>query len=121
MKHIGNELYRICEKKRLVKKDIADTIGISAVYFSGILRKASIDAGLLEKICKAIGITPAYFFDDYTREDADVQRNTAAQVQERQSDKKEIEMLREMLAEKERTIKILMKAKGFSEEQKRDK
>lgn len=116
MKHIGQELFNIIEQRRLVKKEIAERVGITPVYFSAIMRKGSIDAELLEKICNAIGVSPAYFFDDYVENESIVcdgnnavgMRAVSAAISQR-----EIELLKLMLEEKERTIKILMQSKGF--------
>ena len=72
MKNIGTELYAIIEQKKLVKKEIADKLGITPVYLSAIMKKESIDCKLLERICKVIGVSPAYFFDDYAGGDATI-------------------------------------------------
>ncbi|MBQ7941118.1 MAG: helix-turn-helix transcriptional regulator [Muribaculaceae bacterium] len=109
MKHIGQELFNIIEQKKLIKKEIAKQIGITPVYFSAIMRKDSIDAELLERICKAISVSPAYFFDDYTEN-----KNVIGDVSISQG---EVDLLKSMLEEKERTIKILMQAKGFESRQ----
>lgn len=116
MKHIGHELFSIIEQKKLVKKEIADKVGITPVYFSAIMRKDSIDAELLEKICKAIGITPAYFFDDFSDSKnviGDVSNTAIGSIASVNISQGEVELLKSMLEEKERTIKILMQAKGF--------
>lgn len=116
MKHIGNELFSIIEKKRLVKKELAEQIGITPVYFSSIMRKDSIDAELLERICKVVGVSPAYFFDDYTETKniiGDVNNTAIMGVASVSISQGEVDLLKSMLEEKERTIKILMQAKGF--------
>lgn len=102
MKHIGQELFKIIKQKKLVKKEIAEQVGITAIYLSVIMKKDSIDAELLERISKAVGISPAYFFDDY------IDNNRTNKTQEN------IDLLKYILEEKERTIKILMKAKGLN-------
>lgn len=109
MKHVGNELFSIIEKGRMVKKELAERIGITPVYFSAIMKKDSIDAELLERICKAVGISPAYFFDDYQGDSAyvDVESESSKML------RLENEMLKAMLAEKERTVKILMERQGL--------
>lgn len=63
MKNIGPELNRIMTERRIVRKDIAKEVGITPTYLSAIVRKNSIDCELLDKICKAIGISASYFFD----------------------------------------------------------
>lgn len=116
MKHIGHELFHIIEQKKLVKKEIAEQVGITPVYFSAIMRKESIDAELLERICRAIGVSPAYFFDDYKENNNHIGDVNATAVMGSASvniSQGEIDLLKSMLEEKERTIKILMQAKGF--------
>ena len=116
MKHIGHELFNIIEQKRLVKKEIAEHVGITPVYFSAIMRKESIDAELLEKICKAIGVSPAYFFDDYVENKSVIGDANNMAIMDAASvciSQGEVDLLKSMLEEKERTIKILMQSKGF--------
>ena len=116
MKHIGHELFNIIEQKKLVKKEVAEQIGITPVYLSAIMRKDSIDAELLERICKAIGVSPAYFFDDYkgdSNQISDVNATAVMGVASVNISQGEVDLLKSMLAEKERTIKILMQSKGF--------
>ncbi|MBR6746489.1 MAG: helix-turn-helix transcriptional regulator [Muribaculaceae bacterium] len=116
MKHIGQELFSIIEQKRLVKKEVAERVGITPVYLSAIMRKESIDAELLERICKAIGVSPAIFFDDYKgigNQIGDVNATAVMGVASVNISQGEIDLLKSMLEEKERTIKILMRAKGF--------
>lgn len=95
MKHIGNEIKRLIEQKRLVKKDIADALGYTPTALSGIMRKESIDCALLVRICEVIGASPVSFFED-----------------ERPAPKPlsatEAQALFQLLDEKERTIKILL-------------
>lgn len=116
MKHIGRELYNIIEQKNLVKKDVAEQIGITPVYFSAIMKKRTIHADMLERICKAIGISPAYFFDDYVEIKnviGDVNNTAIMGVASVNISQGEVDMLKAMIEEKERTIRILMHAKGF--------
>ena len=80
------------------------------------MKKDSINAELLERICKAVGVSPAYFFDDYKGEDnqiGDVNTTAIMGVESVNISQGEVDLLKSMLAEKERTIKILMEAKGF--------
>lgn len=105
MKNIGTELYSIIEQKKLVKKEIADKLGITPVYLSAIMKKESIDCKLLERICKVIGVSPAYFFDDYAGGDATIPPYTDNSEKSNPNEKK---LLQQLLEEKERTIKILL-------------
>lgn len=64
MKHIGNEIDTILFKRQLKKKDFANSIGMSDVNLSKVLKKASLDAALLEKIAQALNIPASYFFEN---------------------------------------------------------
>ena len=108
MKNIGPELNRIMTERRIVRKDIAKEVGITPTYLSSIVRKNSIDCELLDKICKAIGISASYFFDDVPGNHvSDISATTFFGNANVHITQGEVEMLKELLAEKERTIKIL--------------
>lgn len=64
MKHIGNEIDNMLFQKQIKKKDFANSIGMSDVNLSKILKKSSLDAALLEKIAQALNVSASYFFDD---------------------------------------------------------
>lgn len=107
--NIGPELNRIMTERRIVRKDIAKEVGITPTYLSAIVRKNSIDCELLDKICKAIGISASYFFDDtHGNHVSDISATTLFGNANVNITQGEVKMLKELLAEKERTIKILM-------------
>ena len=123
MKHIGNTLYRIIEEKGLVKRTIAINCGINPSYFSQLMAKPSMDAVLLEKICREINISPGYFFDDWTSEKLTIGEITNQTVIGDASINigENIKYLEEALAakdklieEKERTIKLLCDKAGIN-------
>lgn len=115
MKNIGNELKRLIEEKRLVKKDLAAELGITPTYLSAIMRKESIDCSLLDRICGLIGVSPSYFFDDEAGINVSsvhastVIGNANAAVTITAN---EVAALKELLKEKERTIQILLAQTG---------
>ena len=117
MKHIGSEADSIIRKKRLKKKDIAEEMGITTVYLSQIFKKESSEAYLLEKLSKAIRVPVSYWFDETNIANQSIANGdgSAASIYGNATagalaDKdKEIEHLKELLKEKERTIQILMK------------
>ncbi len=106
MKHIGNELYRIIEEKQLVKRTIAMNCGISPSYFSQMLKERSMNAEMLEKICKEIDISPGYFFDDWKSDKYKFSEISYSEIDSGSKDNT-IKLMQELLAEKERVIKIL--------------
>lgn len=115
MKHIGEEIHRIIEHKHLVKKIVAEKCGMTYANLANIKRKSTIDCQLLETICKAIDVSPSYFFDDYKENNkiGDVNTNVGIGSATVNISQGEVQMLRQMLEEKERTIQILMRAKGL--------
>lgn len=118
MKHVGEEIHRIIEAKHLVKKDVASQAHMTYANLANIKRKPSIDCQLLENLCKIIGVSPAYFFDDNQQnfQAKGININTDIDYANVNISHGEIEMLHQMLAEKERTIQILMQSRGFSAE-----
>ena len=122
MKHFGRELYKIIEEKRLVKKDIAEKIGISPAYFSQLMNKESFDPQTLEKICFAIGISPGYMFDDWTSDKYTIgEINNQAFIGDATvnvgANKDGIEKLllekERIIEEKERLIQVLLRQNGM--------
>lgn len=115
MKHIGEEIHRIIESKHLVKKIVAENCGMTYANLANIKKKSTIDCQLLETICKAIDVSPSYFFDDYQENNkvGDVNTNVGIGSATVNISQGEVQMLRQMLEEKERTIQILMRAKGL--------
>lgn len=122
MKHVGQILKAYIESHGLLKTQVAKQVGITYNYLSTIYKKESIDAELLERICVAIGLHPAVFFDfpeDAGNTYKDIWAKTMignAQVQINENDN-----LRALLAEKdrvidekERTIQILMAQNGLA-------
>lgn len=68
MKHIGKEVDRIIKEKRLVKKELAKELGLAESYFVQLQHNANMDCEKLEKICKLLNVSPAFFFDEWPEE-----------------------------------------------------
>lgn len=116
MKHFGNQLDELFRKKRIIQKDFADKMGVTAVTVTKWKSQESIDAAKLEVISKVLNIPITYWFDDNTQLNqsivngdgsaASVYGNATAGVI---ADKdKEIEHLQQLLKEKERLIQVLI-------------
>lgn len=121
MKHIGKTLKEHIESHHLVKGEVAKQAGISYNYLSTIFKQASVDAGLLERLCVAAGLHPAVFFDvpdevNSTFKDIWAQTiigNAQVQINENVSLRELIAEKDRLIAEKERTIQILMARSGL--------
>lgn len=116
MKHVGKTLKEYIESHKLVKGKIAEQVGISYNYLSTIFKQPSVDAGLLERLCVAVGLHPSEIFE--VPEEIEIRYQDILAKALLGSAKVEInsnENLRALLAEKERiieekerTIQILM-------------
>jgi transcriptional regulator with XRE-family HTH domain len=120
MKHIGNEIDKILTQKRIKKKDFAEKLGMTAVNLSLILKKNSIDAELLEKFSNVLNLPISHWFDENSSPNNYINANNHSVALGNHSVtgdislsncQKELEHLKQLLEEKERTIQILMKNK----------
>ena len=104
------------EKKRIIQKDFANKMGVTAVTISKWKSQESIDAAKLEVISKVLNIPISYWFDDECQFNQSIVHGdgsaasiygnaTAGMIADKD---KEIEHLKLLLEEKERTIQILM-------------
>jgi hypothetical protein len=111
MKRLGETLKNHIETNHLVKGTVAHDVGISYNYLSTIFNKPSLDMALWEKLCLATGLPPAVAFSDTpivykTNSDLNAKSvNGDAQI----LIGAETAQLKELVAEKERTIQILLK------------
>lgn len=115
MKHFGNQLDELLKKKKIKQKDFAGQIGISVVTMTKWKSLNSIDAAKLENISRMLNVPITYWFDEIQSSQTIVTGNgnaatvfgnaTVGQLADRD---KEIEHLKLLLKEKERTIQILM-------------
>lgn len=114
MKHVGQTLKKHIESNRLKKRDIANAVGISYNYLSTIFNRETVDCQLLEKLCKATGMSTGEFFDDgggASKVLSDIHQNTL--LGSPTISVNDPSTLSALLAEKERTIQILMASKGI--------
>ena len=102
MKHIGNELNTILSARRIKKKVFAGKLGMTDVNLSKILKKESIDAGLLERISSLLRMPINFWFDENLSPDILFSDVAPSDISS------EMGFLRQMIQEKERTIQILM-------------
>lgn len=119
MKHVGETIKNFIEVRKLHKGMIASQVGITPTYLSAIFNKESIDCKLLESICKVIGLSPSALFDDLPNHIltvGDVSASTGIGTASVHISQGEVDGMKQLLDEKERTIQILMKSKGFNPE-----
>lgn len=116
MKHIGSTVKSLVEARGIKKAQFALDIGLQhAESLSRIFRSGSVQCDMLERICRVLNINPGFFFDDAaeqpqaTAQASTVIGNASASAVAQTA---EIATLRELLAEKERTIQILLREIG---------
>lgn len=115
MKHFGNQLDELFKKKRVIQKDFAKMMGVTTVTVTKWKSQDSIDAAKLEAISKVLNVPITYWFDlkdsptsivNGDKSAASVYGNATVSTSNEKD--KEIEHLKQLLEEKERTIQILM-------------
>ena len=86
----------LCEARKMTIRELANRIGRNESTIQAAIRNGSTNSATIELIANALCVPAGYFFDGW--EDAD-------RVRELRRDN---EHLRALLAEKERTIEILI-------------
>lgn len=111
MKHIGNTIKELVEAKGIKKLQFARDIDLAPESLSRFFKHSSIQCDLLEKICRILEVSPSFFFDEpdgghqATAQASTLIGNANASAVTQSG---ETATLRELLAEKERTIQILL-------------
>lgn len=111
MKHIGNTIKDLVEAKGIKKNQFARDIDLAPESLSRFFKHSSIQCDLLDKICRILDVSPGFFFDEpdgaaqATAQASTVIGNASANAVAQSA---ETAALRELLAEKERTIQILL-------------
>ncbi len=122
MKHVGKILKKHIEDNHLKKGQIAAQAGISYNYLSTIFRQESIDAALLERLFVAVGLHPAVVFDvpeQVSKNFSDIIAqtmlgNASVNISQNENLRELLAEKERIIAEKERTIQILMSNAGLS-------
>lgn len=86
----------LCEKKKMSIRELAAKIGRNECSIQSAMRRGSTNTSTLELIAKELDVPAGIFFDGFSTESEAVQLH------------REIEHLKSILAEKERTIQILL-------------
>lgn len=111
MLHIGNEIKKVIEQNHLVKQDVAEKLGITPTYLTRMFKLEDMRCSSLDRVCKVIGLSAAHIFE---QESAVNVQNVSANsfIGDAKAEVNvtpgEVKTLRELLAEKERTIQILL-------------
>lgn len=114
MKHLGKLIKNHIEDNKLIKKEVAEKVGVSPTYLSTLFNQNSMDCELYEKICHAIGMSPHVGFDELKQSSkvlSDIHAHTV--IGPATVTIGETKALQELLAEKERVIQILLATSGI--------
>jgi transcriptional regulator with XRE-family HTH domain len=111
MLHIGNEIKKVIESNHLVKQDVAERLGVTPTYLARMFNQSDMKCSSLDKVCKVIGLSAAHIFEQESQ--VNVQNVSANSIignakAELNVTPGEVATLRELLDEKERTIRILL-------------
>lgn len=111
MLHIGNEIKKIIESNHLVKQDVAEQLGVTPTYLARMFNQSDMKCSSLDRVCKVIGLSAAHIFEQESQ--VNVQNVSANSIignakAELNVTPGEVATLRELLDEKERTIRILL-------------
>lgn len=114
MKHAGELIKNHIETNKLVKKSVAESVGITPNYLSSLFKEKSMDCALFEKICHTIGLNPAVVFDSPgtgVQMLSDIKATTV--IGPATVTIGETKALQDLLAEKERMIQVLIATSGL--------
>lgn len=111
MLHIGNEIKKVIESNHLEKQAVAKQLNVSPTYLARMFNLADMKCSSLDRVCKVLGLSAAHIFEQEGQ--VQVQNVSAnAFIGEAKAELNvtpgEVATLRELLAEKERTIQILL-------------
>ena len=111
MLHIVNEIKKIIESNHLVKQDVAEQLGVTPTYLARMFNQSDMKCSSLDRVCKVIGLSAAHIFEQESQ--VNVQNVSANSIignakAELNVTPGEVATLRELLDEKERTIRILL-------------
>lgn len=90
----------LCEAKKMTIRELAKKIGRDESSIQSAMRRGSTNSATIEKIAEVLGVPAGYFFDGWLDDTQTLEME------------KEIAHLKELLAEKERLISVLMERRN---------
>ena len=95
----------LCEAKEITIRDLARRIGRDESTIQSAIRRGTTNTKTIEAIAAVLEVPVGYFFDS--------EPVKVAGSKNLPNNKETVEYLKQILAEKERTIKILMDERNF--------
>lgn len=102
-----NDLSDICDAKRILLKNVAESSGLTYDGLRNGMIKQSLGMTKVLRICEAIGITPNQFFG-WNEEKSTYNTNQVGMVNNQNIGAAGIEILQQQLQTKDEQIKILL-------------
>ena len=96
----------LCEERKITMRELARRIGRDESTIQSAIRRGTTNTKTIEKIAEVLEVPVGYFFDT----DPVVGARTVAALPENEET---INYLKQILEEKERTIRILMAKQGL--------
>ena len=96
----------LCEERKITMRELARQIGRDESTIQSAIRRGTTNTKTIEKIAEVLEVPVGYFFDT----DPVVGSRTVAALPENEET---INYLKQILEEKERTIRILMAKQGL--------
>lgn len=103
----GKELKDKLAKQDIPASAIAEKIGISPQAINSTFNAADVKSGTLERIANVLGVDMTFFYPAEGNKAVASGENSVAAINSNVNSS-EVELLKKLLEEKERTIKILM-------------
>lgn len=108
----GERIKDLLAEKKVTKKKLAESVGVTAIGLDGIISGSNVRAGNLEKIADFFRLPIDYFFDREVEIKSMGQNEDESSLSDNIQDgislKKENELLKKIIEEKERLIQVLM-------------
>ena len=115
MNHLGSIIKKHIETNKIKKKLVAEKVGISANYLSDLFKLKSMDCELFENICNIIGLNPTIAFEPLPAGSKNFSDITASTIiGPANVTIGETQVLKELLAEKERLIQVLLASSNLN-------
>lgn len=102
-----NDLFDICDAKRILLKNVAQSSGLTYDGLRNGMIKQSLGMTKVLRICEAVGITPNQFFG-WNEEKSTYNTNQVGMVNNQNIGAAGIEILQQQLQTKDEQIKILL-------------
>lgn len=96
----------LCEERKITMRELARRIGRDESTIQSAIRRGTTNTKTIEKIAEVLEVPVGYFFDAEPKSSAEKMKTLP-------ENEETISYLKQILAEKERTIKILMAKQGL--------